>query len=143
MHHIIAELCPKTEEIIFEMVSFCETLFISLSQEMKIHIIKKQTIEEFIKKNSQSKSAFEIWFSIIKRTQWKDPKEIIATFNSADILGKGSERVVFNIGGNKYRMICSYKFGKNNVHLFVKWIGTHAAYTKLCNEQKQYKIDSF
>ncbi len=47
-------------EIIFELVSFCETLFISLSQEMKIHIIKKQTIEEFIKKNSQSKSSFEV-----------------------------------------------------------------------------------
>ena len=110
---------------------------------MKIHLIKKQTIEDFIEKNAQSKASFEIWFSIIKRADWNEPNEIISTFNSADILGNGSERVVFNIGGNKYRMICSYMFGTNEVHLFIKWIGTHAEYTKLCNEKKQYEIDVY
>ncbi|OQY02531.1 MAG: hypothetical protein B6I20_06875 [Bacteroidetes bacterium 4572_117] len=77
---------------------------------MKIHLIKKQTIEDYIKKNAQSKASFEIWFSIIKRADWNEPNEIISTFNSADILGNGSVRVVFNIGGNKYRMICRYMF---------------------------------
>jgi len=67
--------------------------------------------------------------------------EIISTFNSADILGKGSNRVVFNIGGNNYRIICKYYFGDMRVHLFVKWIGTHVAYTKLCNDGKQYEIE--
>ena len=40
-------------------------------------------------------------------------------------------------------MICKYYFGKSNVHLFVKWIGTHAAYTQLCDESKQYEIDMY
>ncbi len=110
---------------------------------MKVHLIKKQTIEDFIKKNAQSKASFEIWFSILKRADWNEPKEIISTFNSADILGNGSERVVFNIGGNKYRMICRYQFGINKIHLFIKWIGTHAEYTKLCNERKQYEINVY
>lgn len=110
---------------------------------MKIHLIKKQTIEDYIKKNAQSKASFEIWFSVLKRADWNEPNEIILTFNSADIIGKGSDRVIFNIGGNNYRMICHYHFGINKVHLFVKWIGTHAEYTKLCNEQKQYEINSF
>ncbi len=110
---------------------------------MKVHLIKKQTIENYIKKNARSKASFEIWFSIIKRVEWKEPKAIISTFSSADILGKSSERVVFNIGGNNYRMICRYHFGGSKVHLFVKWIGTHAEYTKLCNEQKQYEVSSF
>ncbi|WP_394367549.1 type II toxin-antitoxin system HigB family toxin [Mangrovibacterium lignilyticum] len=34
---------------------------------------------------------------------------------------KGSNRVVFNIGGNKYRVICQYYFGRQKVHLFIKW----------------------
>ena len=110
---------------------------------MKIHLIKKQTIEDYIKKNARSKASFEIWFSILKRANWSEPNEIISTFNSADILGESSNRVIFNIGGNKYRMICRYHFGTTKVHLFVKWIGTHAEYTKLCNEQKQYEVSSF
>ena len=110
---------------------------------MKIHLIKKQTIEDFIKKNAQSKVSFEIWFSIIKISDWEEPNDIISTFRSADILGNSSERAVFNIGGNKYRMICQYHFGANKVHLFVKWIGTHAEYTKLCNERRQYYVNDY
>ena len=110
---------------------------------MKVHLIKKQTIEDYVKKNAQSRVSFEIWFSIIKQADWNEPNEIVSTFNSADILGNSSERVVFNIGGNKYRMICLYFFGISKVHLFIKWIGTHAEYTKLCNERKQYEINDF
>ena len=110
---------------------------------MKVHLIKKQTIEDYVRRNVQSKTSFEIWFSIIKRIEWNEPNEIISTFNSADIIGDGSERVVFNIGGHKYRMICRYHFGINRIHLFVKWIGTHAEYTKLCNERKQYDVNEY
>ena len=123
------------------MVSLCET-FVYLPY-MKIHLIKKQSINEYVKINVQSKTAFESWFEIIKWVEWNEPNDIIATFNSADILGKSSGRIVFNIGGNKYRMICSYHFGKQKVHLFIKWIGTHAEYTKLCNDGKQYSVNAY
>lgn len=49
----------------------------------------------------------------------------------------------FNIGGNNYRLICSYHFGNTNVHLLIKWIGTYAEYTKLCSENKQYEINNY
>ena len=110
---------------------------------MKIHLIRKQTIEKYITENVQSKSAFANWLSIVKWVEWKEPNNIITTFNNADILGGSSKRVVFNIGGNKYRMICSYYFGTKKVHLFIKWIGTHSEYTKLCAEGKQYTIDAY
>ena len=110
---------------------------------MKAHLIKKKTIVAFIRKNPQSNAPFIAWFSTIKRVNWNVPFDIISTFNSADILGKGSERVVFNIGGNKYRMICRYHFGMYKVHVFIKWIETHAEYTKLCLERKQYTVDDY
>lgn len=110
---------------------------------MKVHLIKIQSIEQFVRANVQSKKAFEIWLAVIKRADWDTPQDIVRTFNSADTLGQGSNRVVFNIGGNKYRVICQYYFGKQKTHLFVKWIGTHATYTKLCNNEEQYSIDSF
>jgi mRNA interferase HigB len=81
--------------------------------------------------------------AIANQANWDEPQSIISTFNMADILGKGSNRVVFNIGGNNYRMICKYHFGRERVHLFIKWIGTHADYTKLCNLGKQYNVDEY
>ncbi len=110
---------------------------------MKVHLIKKQSIEDYVRNNARSRASFEIWLSIIKQTDWSEPNEIISTFNSADILGRGSDRVVFNIGGKSYRLICKYHFGKAKIHLFLKWIGNHAEYTKLCNEGKQYEIDVY
>jgi mRNA interferase HigB len=110
---------------------------------MKVHLIKKQSIEDYVLKNARIRASFEVWLSIIKHADWNEPNEITSTFNSADILGKGSDRVVFNIGGNNCRLICKYHFGDLKVHLFVKWIGTHADYTKLCNEGKQYDMSSF
>ena len=110
---------------------------------MRVHLIKKQSIEYYVSKNAQSRVALGIWLSIIKRAEWDKPHDMITTFKSADILGNGSERVVFNIGGNKYRMICKYHFGETKVHLFVNWIGTHSEYTKLCNEGKQYMVNVY
>lgn len=110
---------------------------------MKVHLIKKQSIADYVHNNARSRASFEIWYSIIKRVVWNEPNDIITTFSSADILGNGSERVVFNIGGNNYRLICKYHFGETKVHLFVKWIGTHAEYTQLCKEGKQYEIDVY
>jgi mRNA interferase HigB len=110
---------------------------------MKVRLIKKQSIEGFVLMNVQSRPDFTYWLSIIKNADWNEPNDISRTFNSADLLGKGSNRVVFNIGGNKYRMICTYFFGHTMVHLFVKWIGTHADYTKLCKEEKQYTINVY
>ncbi len=115
----------------------------SIFNYMKIHLIKKQTIEQYVKYNVQSKEAFSTWISIMKWVDWNNLKEIKSTFNTTDILGKSSNRIVFNIGGNKYRIICGYNFGRNRVHLFVKWIGTHAEYTKLCDEGKQYTINVY
>jgi len=113
------------------------------SRTMKVHLIKVQSIESYVSENVQSKRAFEMWLSIVKHANWNTPQDIVRTFNSADILGKGSNRVVFNIGGNKYRIICQYYFGKQKIHLFVKWIGTHAAYTMLCNNEEQYSVDTY
>lgn len=110
---------------------------------MKVHLIKRQTIEEYERKNARSRSSFKLWNLTLKDVDWDNPEDILQTFGSADLLGNGSDRVVFNIGGNNYRMICHYIFGEKEVHLFINWIGTHAEYTKLCNDKEQYTISEF
>lgn len=106
---------------------------------MRVHLIKEKTIENFIRKHAISKSAFLMWLKVIKTVDWNMPEDIQFTFGSADLLGNGSNRVVFDIAGNNYRMICKYSFAKTRVHLAICWIDTHAEYTKLCKANKQYE----
>jgi mRNA interferase HigB len=110
---------------------------------MRVHLIKEATIRDYIKGNSGSEALFEEWLEKVKAADWEMPEDIKKIFGSADILGKDTSRVVFDIGGNNYRMIGKYGFGENEVHVFVKWIGTHAAYTKLCKKGKQYTISNY
>lgn len=110
---------------------------------MKIHLIKEKTIRNFVLQNSESRISFEDWIWKIKMANWTTPNDIINTFSNADILGNGSLRVVFDIAGNKYRIICKYAFGDSQIHLFVCWIGTHSQYDKLCKNNKQYNINKF
>ena len=86
---------------------------------------------------------FENWLAKIKLADWSNSNNIKNTYKSADVLGKGTNRVIFNIGGNNYRMICSYNFGRKFVHLFINWIGTHAEYSKLCVRNLQYEINKY
>lgn len=110
---------------------------------MRIHLLSKNTVEKYIERNIQSEVPLKSWLESLKSADWAIPQDILRNFNSADLLGRRSKRVVFNIGGNKYRIICQYHFGKTKLRLFVNWIGTHAEYSKLCKAGKQYIIDDY
>ncbi len=110
---------------------------------MKVHLIKKQTIEMFSLRHPRSRVSFEDWLAKIRYADWNLPNDIKRTYNSADLLGKGSNRVVFDMAGNNYRMIRKYAFGERQVHLFVCRIGTHADYDSLCNESKQFSVNIY
>jgi len=110
---------------------------------MKVHLIKKKSVEAYVAKHAAGKSSFSSWLIAVKFADWSTPEDIQATFNTTDLLGNGTNRVVFDVGGNNYRVICKYAFGGNQVHLFVCWIGTHAEYTKLLKDNKQYTVSSY
>ena len=110
---------------------------------MKVHLIKKQTLTNFAQSHSGSKISLEDWVAKLKFADWDEPGHIKQTYNTADLLGKSCNRVVFDIAGNNYRMICKYFFGARQVHLFVCWIGTHAAYDKICKVGDQYTINVY
>lgn len=110
---------------------------------MKVHLIRRQTIEGYIANHAPGRRSFESWLSMIKYADWDNSEDIKRTFGTADILGKGSERVVFNIGGNNYRLIAKYYFGDEKIHLFIMWIGTHTEYDKLCRNGNQYSVDEY
>lgn len=108
---------------------------------MKVHLVKWKSIENFIVDNARSKASFERFKTAAKGANWESANDLQDTFGSADLIN--NDQVVLNIGGNNYRLICSYWFGPKMIHLYVKWIGTHATYTKLCKQNLQYTVDDF
>ena len=73
---------------------------------MKVHLIRKETIEEFARENARSRPSFEEFMEKLKNADWEKPTDMKETFGATDLLGRGSNRAVFNIGGNTYRVIC-------------------------------------
>ncbi|RUM74202.1 MAG: type II toxin-antitoxin system HigB family toxin, partial [Sulfurovum sp.] len=63
----------------------------------------------------------------VLKQEWNTPNEIKAMYRSASIIG--DEKVVFNIAGNKYRLIVTVNYYAKIV--FVKFIGTHKQYDKI------------
>lgn len=110
---------------------------------MRIHLIKERTVFEYIESRPEAKSGLKNWLRIINGSNWSKPSDILKSANSADIIGKGTNRVVFNIGGNKTRCICTYSFGSTFVHLFINWLGSHKEYDKICGEELQYTISIY
>ena len=110
---------------------------------MKAHLIRKETIEAYAMANARSRTSFEEWLEKLQHADWSIPSDIKKTFGTADLLGKSSSRVVFDIGGNSYRVICKYAFGARQVHLFICWIGTHAEYDQINAKNEQYTVHNY
>ena len=110
---------------------------------MRIHLIRKDTIEHFTSENAQSRGPFEEWLTKLKYADWESTYDMKLTFPSVDLLGNGSNRAVFDIGGNKYRLIGKYAFGDKQIHLFICWIGAHAEYDKICKLNQQFEINIY
>lgn len=87
-------------------------------------IISKKPNCIFWKRFPDSKGTLESWYAEVKSAQWKTPAEIKAQYRNASIL-KGS-RVVFNICGNKYRVIVKINFSASIV--YIRFVGTHKEY---------------
>lgn len=102
---------------------------------MKVYLIKAKTVRNFAQNHASSISSFEAWINKVQHADWDSPNDMSQTFASVDLLGNGSNRVIFDVGGINFRIICSYYFNEeiDTATLFVKWIGTHAEYDKLCN----------
>lgn len=71
---------------------------------MKVHLIKRKTIDWFVSENPGSKASFNYWLTVLGKADWMRPEDIKRTYPSADFLGRGTFRVIFDIGGNNYRM---------------------------------------
>jgi len=98
-----------------------------------MRIISKKTLKYFYEqsKYQDSKNALESWHKEILKLVWNNPNEIKAMYRNASIIG--DTKVVFNIAGNKYRLVVTINYYAKIV--FIKFIGTHEQYDKINIEE--------
>jgi mRNA interferase HigB len=90
-----------------------------------MHIITKSRLVQFWEKHSEAEASLRTWYKVTSLAKWRNFAELRKTFPSADQVGN---LTVFNIGGNKYRLIAlvDYQYQK----LFIRHVLTHAEYDK-------------
>ena len=90
-----------------------------------MHIITQKRIWEAQKKYPESISALDGWYRVIKKNQFRNFAELKRSFNSVDKVGS---LYVFDIGGNKLRLIVNIHFERQKI--YIRHILTHIEYDK-------------
>jgi mRNA interferase HigB len=73
------------------------------------------------------KTQLSVWIQLMRLANFQNLNQVKASWPAADVIA--GNRIIFNICGNKYRLIASFNIGRQTV--FVKFIGTHAAYDRI------------
>jgi mRNA interferase HigB len=100
-------------------------MFYSLPLLMRI--IAKSTLREFWEKHNDAEVPLKTWHKIVEKQNWQNTHDIKQMYGDASIIG--SNRVVFNIKGNNYRLVVYIVFKVQKV--FIRFIGTHKQYDNI------------
>ncbi len=90
-----------------------------------MHIISKKRLREFWERHTDAETPLSAWHSVTEKHRWKSFHELRQVYPSADQVGRF---IVFNIGGNNYRLIVTIRFDYGRV--YVRHVLTHAEYDK-------------
>lgn len=90
-----------------------------------MHVISRKTLRQFWTEHPDSQTALVRWFKVVEHTEFGSFGELRAAFPSAD---KVDDWIVFNIGGNKYRLIASIHFNRGKV--YIRHVLTHQEYDR-------------
>jgi mRNA interferase HigB len=99
-------------------------------------IISQKAIHDFATKYPLSADALNRWSKAVSQANWRNFSEVKESFNTTDYIG--NDRYVFDIGGNKYRLVAMIHFDVRT--LYIRFIGTHAQYTELNKKNLLTKI---
>ncbi len=94
-----------------------------------MRIISHRKLREYYETagREDSRVALERWYEIAENAEWKSLSDIRFDFSSTDYVG--NQHYVFNIRGNRYRLVVVIKFVIGNI--YIRWVGTHEEYDRI------------
>ncbi len=103
------------------------------------NIITRKTLLEYCKKYPAASIALQEWYHELVKCNFKNPNELKKVCGNASLVT--DDRVVFNIMGNKYRLVVRIVFEFKVIQ--IKWFGTHAEYDNIDVTIIQYKKNKY
>lgn len=93
------------------------------------NIVSLKTLKEHWEKSGRedSEQQLKAWYHEAKKANWTNPNDVKAQYKSASVVG--NNRIVFNICGNKYRLIVMINY--TNQWIYIRFVGTHKEYDKI------------
>ena len=92
-----------------------------------MRIISRQTLKEFWEKHRDVEAFLRQWLAQTHGLMWKSSMDIKRVHSTASFLSEN--RVVFNIKGNKYRLVAHVRYDLGRV--YIRFVGTHAEYNRI------------
>jgi mRNA interferase HigB len=96
-----------------------------------MRVISRRQLNALAKRHPDAKSGVDAWFHEVEGADWTNPAQIKALYANASVLKGG--RVVFNICGNKYRLVV--KINYEYAVVYVRFAGTHTEYDAIDAEE--------
>ena len=92
-----------------------------------MRVISRKILREFWEKHTDARQSLQAWYTDVKHANWKRPSDIRSIYQTASFIS--NNHVVFNIKGNKYRVIIviQYYFGA----VYIRFVGTHQEYDRI------------
>ncbi len=101
---------------------------------MFMRIIAANTIRDYWEKYPKTEQSLKAWLQEVEHSNWDSPQSLKMKYRNASILT--GKRVVFNMNGNRYRLIVDIEYRLQIV--FVVWFGTHAEYDLIDSKTIRY-----
>jgi mRNA interferase HigB len=92
-----------------------------------MNIYNKSTLNNFAKKYADTKKELDLWYHDVTASRWTKPSDVTKAYQDASAIR--NNRIVFNIRGNRFRLIVEFNYNKGNG--FIVFIGTHAEYDRI------------
>ena len=96
-----------------------------------MHVIARKTLKEFWERHPDAEKALQAWFHEAKSAEWSSSADVKAKYGTASVLKSG--RVVFNIAGNKYRLVAHIRY--DIMKVYIRFVGAHEEYDKIDAEK--------
>ena len=90
-----------------------------------MQIIAKSTLKRFWSKHNQAETPLRAWYATVDAAEWRSPADVKAMFG-ANVDFVADNRLIFDISGNKYRLIVRVSYTYKRV--LIKFVGTHKDY---------------
>jgi len=96
-----------------------------------VRIIAISTLRQFWEVHTDAEEPIKAWYQEARDADWATPHQVKAMYRNANVLG--DNRIVFNIAGNKYRLIVKFNYPYRIG--YVRFIGTHTEYDRINAEE--------